>query len=156
MLRLELLRLLRKWLGAEVLVAVSSGRGGKDSMRRLDYGIAFWGRGAFQKLCFVYWNYYIWILMWDIVYLVIVSALCINWLTRMTMDVGLAELLCGLWNVMFEVDSLNIWNEFNPLRIGLNWVNYVDDVKDRILLKFSLGCFNCSGFDKWFIVEPIL
>ena len=41
MLRLELLRLLRKWLGAEVLVAVSSGRGGKDSMRRLDYGIAF-------------------------------------------------------------------------------------------------------------------
>ena len=63
--------------------------------------------------------------MWDIVYLVIVSALCIIWLTRMTMDVGLAELLCGLWNVMFEVDSLNIWNEFNPLRIGLNWVNYL-------------------------------
>ena len=94
--------------------------------------------------------------MWDIVYLVIVSALCIIWLTRMTMDVGLAELLCGLWNVMFEVDSLNIWNEFNPLRIGLNWVNYFDDVKDRMLLKFSLGCFNCSGFDKWFIAEPIL
>ena len=94
--------------------------------------------------------------MWDIVYLVIVSALCIIWLTRMIMDVGLAELLCGLWNVMFEVDSLNIWNEFNPLRIGLNWVNYFDDVEDRILLKFSLCCFNWFGFDKWFIAEPIL
>jgi len=33
--------------------------------------------------------------MWDIVYLVIVIALCIIWLTRMIMDVGLAELLCG-------------------------------------------------------------
>ena len=94
--------------------------------------------------------------MWDIVYLVIVSALCIIWLTRMTMDIGLAELLCGLWNVMFEVDSLKIWNEFNPLRIGLNWVNYFDDVEDRILLKFSLCCFNWFGFDKWFIAEPIL
>ena len=94
--------------------------------------------------------------MWDIVYLVIVCALCIIWLTRMTMDVGLAELLCGLWNVMFEVDSLKIWNEFNPSRIGLNWVNYFDDVEDRILLKFSLCGFNWFGFDKWFIAEPIL
>ena len=94
--------------------------------------------------------------MWDIVYLVIVSALCIIWLTRMTMDVGLAELLCGLWNVMFEVNSLKIWNEFNPLKIGLNRVNYFDAVEDRILLKFSLGCFNLFGFDKWFSAEPIL
>ena len=75
----------------------------------------------------------------------------------MTMDVGLAELLCGLWNVM-----LGSWffkdlkYEFNPFRIGLKWVNYFDDVKDRMLLKSNLGCFNCFGFDKWFIAEPIL
>ena len=84
--------------------------------------------------------------MWDIVYLVFVSALCIIWLTRMTMDVGLAELLCGLWNVMFEVDSLNIWNKFNPMRIGLNWVNYFDDVKDRILFEIQPGLLSLIWF----------
>ena len=154
---LELFTLLRNVWGCALKLPLISGWDGKDSVTRLSYGICVWGRGAFQKLYFVYWNYYIWILVRDIVYLVIVSALCTIWLTRMFINVGLAELLCGfvkcnVWSWFFK----DLKYEFNPLRIGLDWVNYFDDVKDRILLKFSMGCFNWFGFDKWCIAELIL
>ena len=81
--------------------------------------------------------------MWDIVYLVIVSALCVIWLTRVIMDVGLVELLCGFvkCNVL-KWFFKDLKSEFNPLRNDLIWVNYLMMWKVECTFEFSLVYFN--------------
>ena len=70
--------------------------------------------------------------MWENVYLVIVSALCMAWFALVGYERLLVELLCGfVKRNAFQVDS------FKALRSSLThweliWVNFIENVKNRI------------------------
>ena len=109
---------------------------------------AFWGRGVFQKLYFIYWNYYIWILIWENVYLVIVSALCMAWFALVDYECLLVELLCGfVKRNAFQVDSFKALRS-SLIRWELIWVEliFLRMWKREYTLEFSLACFKWSGY----------